>query len=85
MKFKIVEKKKDGIELEFSEKEIPIALVGSLQNAGVDAYWYEPHPLKEGFRVHIDSQDPMEDLKKAVKTLDADIGSLRKAVEEKLK
>ncbi|MBU0761902.1 MAG: hypothetical protein KKD39_02660 [Candidatus Altiarchaeota archaeon] len=85
MDVKVVEKKKDSVEIEFTEKEIPIALVGVLQNAGVDAYWHEPHPLKQGFRIHVDSQNPMDEVKKAVKTLDSDVESLKKAIEEKLK
>jgi hypothetical protein len=85
MEFKIVEKKKDMIELEFDEKEIPLALSGALLQNGVDAYWYEPHPLKPGFRLHIDSEDAMAELKKAVTSLDSEWSQFSKAVEAKLK
>jgi len=85
MEFKIVEKKKDALELEFDEKEIPLALSGVLLQSGVDAYWYEPHPLKIGFRLHIDADDAMAELKKAVTSLDSEWSQFRKAVEAKLK
>ena len=85
MEFKFVEKKKDTIELEFDEKEIPLALKGVLLKNGIDAYWYEPHPLKVGFRLHIDADDAMAELKKAAAGLDTEWGQFRKAVESKLK
>ena len=47
MEVKFVEKKKDVVELEFIEKDVPVALVGALLRNDVDAYWYEPHPLKK--------------------------------------
>ncbi|MFH0862484.1 MAG: hypothetical protein V1875_05570 [Candidatus Altiarchaeota archaeon] len=85
MEFKFVEKKKDTLELEFDEKEIPLALSGVLLQNGIDAYWYEPHPLKTGFRLHIDADDAMAELKKAVTALDLEWSQFRKAVEGKLK
>ena len=85
MEFKFVEKKKDMIELEFDEKEIPLALSGALLKNDVDAYWYEPHPLKVGFRLHIEADDAMGELKKAISALDTEWSGFRKAVEAKLK
>ena len=85
MEFKFVEKKKDYVELEFDEKEVPLALVGMLIQNDVDAYWYQPHPLKKGFRVHIDGEDAQKDLKKAVATLDGEWNQFKKALEAKLK
>ncbi len=85
MDCEIIEKGKDSLELEFNEKEVPLALVGALTKNGVDAYWYEPHPLKKQFRVHLDSDDPMGSLKKAVQTLDEDWSAFSKALESKLK
>jgi hypothetical protein len=85
MEVKFIEKKKDVVELEFDEKEIALALAGVLLRSEVDAYWYEPHPLKPGFRLHIDAHDAPAELKKAVSALDAEWGSFRKAVEAKLK
>ncbi|MFH1054651.1 MAG: hypothetical protein V1744_01005 [Candidatus Altiarchaeota archaeon] len=85
MEFKIVEKKKDVVVLEFDEKDVPVALVGALLRNDVDAYWYEPHPLKKGFRVHIEAEDAMKELKKAVSDLDSEWTQFRKAVESKLK
>jgi DNA-directed RNA polymerase subunit L len=85
MEVNVVVKKKDELELEFTEKEVPIALVSVLQDAGVDAYWYEPHPLKEGFRIHVSGESAMEDVKKAIKNLESDVSQLQKAIVEKLK
>jgi DNA-directed RNA polymerase subunit L len=85
MEFKFIEKKKDIVELEFYEKEVPLALVSALLKNNVDAYWYEPHPLKPGFRVHIESDDAQADLKKAVPDLETDWRKFQKEVESKLK
>ena len=85
MEFKFVEKKKDVVELEFDEKDTPVILVGALLRNDVDAYWYEPHPLKKGVRVHIDADDAQKELKKAVSDLASDWSAFMKAVESKLK
>ena len=85
MDYKIAEKGKDSVEIEFTEKEVPLALVGALLKNGVDAYWYEPHPLKKQFRIHVDSPKPLDDVKKALKTLDGDWAEFKKALEAKLK
>ena len=85
MEFRFVEKKKDVIELEFDEKETPMALVGVLSENGVDAYGYEPHPLIPGFRVRIEADDAKAELKKAVDSLDTQWSQFKKAVAAKLK
>jgi DNA-directed RNA polymerase subunit L len=85
MEFKFVEKKKDVVELEFDEKEIPVALCGVLSANDVDAYWYEPHPLIPGFRLHIEAADAQAELKKAIATLGAEWSQFKKGVEAKLK
>ncbi len=85
MEFKFVEKKKGTLEMEFDEREMPVALTGMLLRNGVDAYWYEPHPLKAGVRLHVDADDAQAELKRAVKDLEQDWSQLRKAVEAKLK
>ena len=85
MEVKFLEKKKDMVELEFIEKDVPVALVGALLRNDVDAYWYEPHPLKKGFRVHIDADDAPKELKKAVTNLASDWSTFKKALEAKLK
>ena len=85
MEYKFIEKKKGVVEVEFDEKAVPVALVGVFANNNVDAYWYEPHPLKKGFRLHVEAEDAMGEFKKAVSGLDAEWGQFRKAVEGKLK
>jgi DNA-directed RNA polymerase subunit L len=85
MEFKIVEKKKDKVEVEMDDKDLGMALVGALLGNGVDAYGYEPHPLKKGFRVHVASDDAPAQLKKAASSLGSDWSEFKKAVEAKLK
>ncbi len=85
MEFKFVERKKGSVEIEFDEKEVAIALEGVLVDNGVDAYTYEPHPLKEGFRLHVEAKDAKAELKKAVTQLGKEWGAFKKAVESKLK
>ena len=85
MEFKVIEKKKNLVEIEFDEKDIAIALVGVLSNNGVDAYTYEPHPLIRGFRAHIEADDAMGELKKAISGMGSDWTQFRKAFDAKLK
>jgi hypothetical protein len=85
MEYIFIEKKKGVVELEFDEKEVPVALSGVLLRNGVDAYWYDPHPLKPGFRLHLEADDAMGELKKAVKGLDSEWSAFKKAVSPKLK
>jgi len=85
MEFKFVEKKKGSVEVEFDEKEIPVSLASILTGNGVDAYWYEPHPLMAGVRLHINSDDAMKDFKKAVNDLSGEWGEFKKLVLSKTK
>jgi len=85
MEFRFVEKKKDVVEVEFDEKEMPVALVGVLLESDIDAYWYEPHPLIPGFRLHIEADDAMGEFKKAVTRLNREWSEFKKALEAKLK
>ena len=84
MDYKVVEKGKDYIEVELTDKALPNALLPILDGAGIDAYAYEPHPLKPGYRLHITADNPEKELKKAVDTLLKDWKSFGKAVEEKI-
>ena len=78
MEFKFIEKKKDVVEVEFDEKEIPICLASTLVRNGVDAYWYEPHPLLVGIRLHIQDDDAMGVFKTAVKDLSKEWDGFKK-------
>lgn len=84
MDAEIVEKGKDFVEVEFDEKEVPIALVGILQEKGVDSFWYEPHPLLSKFRIKVISQNAEKDLKAGIKDLGQEWGKMKKAVLAKL-
>jgi len=85
MEFKFVEKKKGVVEVEFDEKEIPICLAAILARSGVDAYWYEPHPLMPGVRLHLEADDAMKELKKAVGDLGGEWSEFKKLVLSKTK
>lgn len=78
MKVKIVEKKKGSIELEFDNKELPNVLATSLAKRGVDAYAYGPHPLLSDYRLHVDSKNPIDDLKKSVVEVGKEWGDIQK-------
>ena len=85
MEFKFVEKKKGIVEVEFYEKEIPVCLASTLVKNGVDAYWYEPHPLMPGVRLHIEADDALGEFKGAVKDLTSEWDSFKKLVVSKAK
>lgn len=71
MKVNILEKKKDSLEIEFDDKVLPNALLAVLKNNKVDAYAYEPHPLLGTYRLHIDAEDPVKELKAAIKEVES--------------
>ena len=48
MDVSVITHEKGVLELEFSEKEIASALLPIFRDMGVDAYTYDPHPLKPG-------------------------------------
>ncbi len=85
MDVSFITNEKDVVEIEFSEKELAVALVEILGEMGVDSYTYEPHPLQKGYRIHVESSDAMGDFSKALKKLDKSWSELSKAIEEKLK
>ena len=70
MDVKVVVEEDKVFEIEFSEKELPVALLPVLRDSGVEVYTYEPHPLKPGFRLHIEAANPRRELEKALKSLD---------------
>jgi len=78
MDFKFVEKKKGVVEVEFDDKDIPICLASTLVKNGVDAYWYEPHPLMDGVRLHVESDDAFKDFKAAVNDLSKEWDAFKK-------
>lgn len=85
MEIEFVTKEKDVVELEFVDKDVPVALAAVLSEMGVDAYTYDPHPLTPGFRLHVESKDALADLKKAVKGLDKQWSEFTKDIVAKLK
>ncbi|MBN2015154.1 MAG: hypothetical protein JW778_08240 [Candidatus Altiarchaeota archaeon] len=66
MEVKFIQKKKKIIELEFDDKTLPNALAEALSENEVDSYVYEPHPLIKGYRLHVEADDAMKELKSAV-------------------
>ncbi len=80
MEVKFIEKKKKSIELEFDYKTLPNALAGVLADNGVDAYFYEPHPLIKNYRLHLEADDAMKELKSAVDKLEGDWMEFRKVL-----
>ena len=82
MDVSFIEKKKGVLELEFDNKTLPNALAGALTDMGVDAYVYEPHPLKVGFRLHLEAADAMKELKSAVDSVEKDWKALGKLVKK---
>ncbi|MBN2250859.1 MAG: hypothetical protein JW724_02140 [Candidatus Altiarchaeota archaeon] len=84
MKVDIVTKKKGVLEVECEDKNLPIALLNVLVKDKVDAYTYEPHPLLPAYRLHIEADDSSNELKKALKTVEADWKSFGDELQKKL-
>jgi len=85
MNFKIIENKKNSLEIEFDDKGLPNMLLMALNENGVDAYTYEPHPLLQGYMLHIDAENPAKEFKKAVADVSKKWGELEKLIESKIK
>lgn len=84
MEYKIIEKKKDSLEVEFSDKSLAYALLPILTDNGVDAYTYCPHPLTTGYRLCVTSANADKEFKKAVDTLSKEWAGFKKAVAGKV-
>lgn len=69
MDIKFIERKDDLLELEFDSKSIANSLLEILLKNGVDAYFYEPHPMINGYRLHIEAKNAERGLKNAINTL----------------
>ncbi|HEX55058.1 MAG: hypothetical protein DRO90_01465 [Candidatus Altiarchaeales archaeon] len=82
---RILEKRKDYVELKFSERTVPSVILEKLLENGVDAYIYEPHPLFNEIRLHIDSKNALEELKKAVNEVEEEWNELRDLFMKELK
>jgi DNA-directed RNA polymerase subunit L len=80
MEVKIIENKKDLVEIEVDDKTLPSVLVEELNREGVDAYVYEKHPLFPGYRLRIKGDDAMKKLKKAISNAEDNWGEMRKEI-----
>ena len=85
MEMKIVENKKDVLEIEFYDKTLPNVLMKQLNADGVDAYVYEKHPLFPGYRLNVKASDPMKALKKALSAVEKDWKGFGKELTQKIK
>jgi DNA-directed RNA polymerase subunit L len=84
MKVNIIEKKKEVLEIEFDDKTLPNALLAVLMKNKVDAYAYEPHPLMPGYRLHIETEDPVKELKAALKEVETSWNAFAKELKSGL-
>lgn len=80
MECKIVEKGKDVIEVELDDKTMAVVLTSELNEQGVDAACYDPHPLFPAIRIKINSKTAEKDLKAAVSSLEKKVSELKKSV-----
>ena len=84
MEYEVIEKKKDQLIVEVTDKALPNALLPILQDMGADASAFDPHPLKPGYRLIVNSKNPEKDLKTAVGKLSKEWKAFRKDVEGSL-
>lgn len=84
MEYEVIEKGKDFLEIEVTDKALPNALLPILHEMGVDAYAYDNHPLVPGYRLRVVAKDPVKELKKAADKLSKDWKALAKSVEGKI-
>ncbi|MEA1924474.1 MAG: hypothetical protein U9M95_01245 [Candidatus Altiarchaeota archaeon] len=85
MEVTLIQDDKENLEIEINDSLLPNVLATRLARNRIDSYFYNPHPLLPGYRVHIESKDGKEDLKKAINDLEKDIGELSKLFSKELK
>ena len=81
MEMNVVKEEPGMLELEFEGKEVALAILSVFKAKKVDAYVYEPHPLKPGFRLHIESKNPRKEVEAAAKSIDKQLSSLSKKID----
>ncbi|OYT54793.1 MAG: hypothetical protein B6U72_01625 [Candidatus Altiarchaeales archaeon ex4484_2] len=81
----IIEDDKEKLEIEINDSTLPNALATRLARNRIDAYFYNPHPLLPGYRIHIESKNGKEDLKKAINDLKGDIEEIYNLFSKELK
>ncbi|ODS35124.1 MAG: hypothetical protein A7316_05920 [Candidatus Altiarchaeales archaeon WOR_SM1_86-2] len=85
MEIKVIEKKKNRVEFEFENKELPEVLRAVLAEREIDAYTYGPHPLIHGHRLGVEANDAAKELKKASGIVRKDWGEFEELLMKELK
>ncbi len=85
MDVKIIKNKKDSLEIEIDDNIILPVIADTLIKNGVDAYFYNPHPLLPGFRLHIDSDKPIGTLKNAIKIVKDNLNEFAQLLQVEMK
>jgi len=81
----VVEENEGVLEFEVNDSVLPNVLASKMAKNNVDAFFYRPHPLLPGYRVHIESSNPRKDLSKAVGDVESDLKELTALFNKSLK
>lgn len=82
--YKLIEKKEKDLEIELKNKTIPNLIRKNLINRGIDSYVYIPHPLLNGHRLHVHSENPVEDTIKAIDEVNKTLIELKNLINKEL-
>ncbi|MFN3527818.1 MAG: hypothetical protein ACK4YO_01805 [Candidatus Altarchaeaceae archaeon] len=82
--YKLIEKKEKDIEIELKNKTIPNLIRKELINKGIDSYVYQPHPLLTGQRLHVHSENPIEDLINAIDSVNKNLIEFKNLINKEL-
>jgi len=79
--FKLITKTNEDVEIEVMvAKEIPNLIRKKLIEKHIDSYIYNPHPLLNGIRLHICSQNPVEDLIEASNDVEKELKEFKELI-----
>lgn len=84
MKFTLIEKTDEDLEIEVDDKELPNLVRKKLIEKGVDAYTYCKHPLICGERIHVHSKNPVKDLESSLAEIKSDLTEWKKEMHKKI-
>jgi DNA-directed RNA polymerase subunit L len=76
MEVTYIQDDEEDLEIEINDSILPNVLATRLARNKIDSYFYNPHPLLPGYRIHLESKNGKKDIKKAISDVEKDIDEM---------
>jgi len=76
MEVTLIQDDNEDLEIEINDSILPNVLATRLARNKIDSYFYNPHPLLPGYRIHLESKNGNKDIKKAISDVEKDIDEM---------